>query len=65
MVPPAARLRSAGRALRWGMGFWNVLRIDPTTGGGAAAMSNTARCWGIATLADAATSEALGVTSRS
>ena len=44
-----------------GMGFWNVLRLDPTTGRGAAVMSNTTRRWDIATFADAATSEALGV----
>jgi CubicO group peptidase (beta-lactamase class C family) len=37
-----------------GMGFWNVLRIDPTTGRGAAVMSNTSHRWDIAGFADAA-----------
>jgi CubicO group peptidase (beta-lactamase class C family) len=37
-----------------GMGFWNVLRIDPTNGSGVAVMSNTSTRWDVATLADAA-----------
>jgi len=37
-----------------GMGFWNVLRLDPQTGSGVAIMSNTTRHWKIAELADAA-----------
>ena len=47
-----------------GMGFWNVLRMDPTTGRGSAVMSNTTRRWDIAAFADAATSEALGLSFR-
>ena len=47
-----------------GMGFWNVLRFDPTTGRGAAVMSNTSSRWDIAKLADDATSETLGSASR-
>jgi CubicO group peptidase (beta-lactamase class C family) len=43
-----------------GMGFWNVLRIDPTTGRGVAVMSNTSRRWDIAHFADDATADALG-----
>lgn len=37
-----------------GMGFWNILRVDPTTGRGAAVMSTTSRRWDIASFADAA-----------
>jgi CubicO group peptidase (beta-lactamase class C family) len=43
-----------------GMGFWNVLRVDPTTGRGVAVMSNTTRRWNIARFADDATAETLG-----
>jgi CubicO group peptidase (beta-lactamase class C family) len=35
-----------------GMGFWNVLRYDPTTGRGAAVMSNITSRWDVAALAD-------------
>jgi CubicO group peptidase (beta-lactamase class C family) len=37
-----------------GMGFWNVLRLDPTTGHGAAVMSNTTHRWDVAAFADRA-----------
>jgi CubicO group peptidase (beta-lactamase class C family) len=37
-----------------GMGFFNLLRVDPTTGSGVAVMSNTTRNWEIAALADRA-----------
>ncbi|TML93964.1 MAG: beta-lactamase family protein [Actinobacteria bacterium] len=47
-----------------GMGFWNVLRLDPTTGRGAAVMSNTNSRWEITKLADDAISETLGSSSR-
>jgi CubicO group peptidase (beta-lactamase class C family) len=47
-----------------GMGFWNVLRVDPTTGRGIAVMSNTSRRWEIAKFADDATAEAFGASSR-
>ena len=40
------------------MGFWNLLRIDPTTGYGAAVMSNTTNRWDVAAFADRAMSEA-------
>ncbi len=43
-----------------GMGFWNVLRFDPTAGRGAAVMSNTTHRWDIAGFADAAVSAAFG-----
>jgi len=41
-----------------GMGFWNVLRVDPTTGYGAAVMSNTTKRWDVAAFADRAMCEA-------
>jgi CubicO group peptidase (beta-lactamase class C family) len=41
-----------------GMGFWNVLRYDPTTGRGAAVMSNITSRWAIARFADEAVSAA-------
>jgi hypothetical protein len=44
------------------MGFWNVLRIDPSTGRGVAIMSNTSRRWDIAAVADEAVVDALGLT---
>ncbi len=37
-----------------GVGYWNVLRINPRTADGAAVMSNTTRHWDIAAFADAA-----------
>jgi CubicO group peptidase (beta-lactamase class C family) len=37
-----------------GMGFFNVLRIDPTRGRGVAVMSNTTRRWAVEPFADAA-----------
>jgi CubicO group peptidase (beta-lactamase class C family) len=37
-----------------GMGFFNVLRVDPSTGRGVAVMSNTTRHWAIAAFADRA-----------
>jgi CubicO group peptidase (beta-lactamase class C family) len=43
-----------------GMGFWNVLRFDPTAGRGAAVMSNTTHRWDIAGFADAAVSATVG-----
>ena len=43
-----------------GMGFWNVLRIDPTTGRGVAVMSNTSRRWDIAAFGDDAVADGLG-----
>jgi CubicO group peptidase (beta-lactamase class C family) len=43
-----------------GMGFWNVLRLDPQTGCGVAIMSNTTRHWKITELADAALDAAAG-----
>jgi CubicO group peptidase (beta-lactamase class C family) len=48
-----------------GMGFWNVLRIDPTTGRGAAVMSNTSRRWNVSAAADEAVLDALGPVPRS
>jgi CubicO group peptidase (beta-lactamase class C family) len=48
-----------------GMGFWNVLRIDPSTGRGVAIMSNTSRRWDIAAVADEAVVDALGLASPS
>ena len=42
-----------------GMGYWNVLRLDPQTGSGAAVMSNTTRRWDITAFADAALAAAL------
>jgi CubicO group peptidase (beta-lactamase class C family) len=47
-----------------GMGFWNVLRVDPTTGRGVAVMSNTSRRWEIAQFADDATEETFGASAR-
>jgi CubicO group peptidase (beta-lactamase class C family) len=44
-----------------GMGYWNLLRISPRTGHGAAVMSNTTRHWNITAFADAA----VGITARS
>ena len=40
------------------MGFWNVLRYDPTTGHGAAVMSNITSRWEIAEFADEAVAAA-------
>jgi CubicO group peptidase (beta-lactamase class C family) len=37
-----------------GMGYWNVLRLDPKSGMGAAVMSNVTRHWDITALADQA-----------
>ena len=37
-----------------GMGYWNLLRLNPRTGHGAAVMSNTTRRWNITAFADAA-----------
>jgi CubicO group peptidase (beta-lactamase class C family) len=37
-----------------GMGYWNLLRLNPQTGLGAAVMSNTTRHWNITAFADAA-----------
>jgi CubicO group peptidase (beta-lactamase class C family) len=37
-----------------GMGYWNLLRLNPQTGHGAAVMSNTTRRWNITAFADAA-----------
>jgi CubicO group peptidase (beta-lactamase class C family) len=37
-----------------GMGYWNLLRLNPQTGHGAAVMSNTTRHWNITAFADAA-----------
>jgi CubicO group peptidase (beta-lactamase class C family) len=37
-----------------GMGYWNLLRLDPRTARGAAVMSNTTRHWNITAFADAA-----------
>lgn len=37
-----------------GMGYWNLLRMNPRTGHGAAVMSNTTRHWNITGFADAA-----------
>ena len=42
-----------------GMGFWNLLRIDPGTGRGVAVMSNTTTRWDIAAVADDAVVDAL------
>jgi CubicO group peptidase (beta-lactamase class C family) len=44
-----------------GMGFWNVLRIDPSAGRGVAIMSNTSQRWDIAAFADEAVVDALGL----
>jgi CubicO group peptidase (beta-lactamase class C family) len=35
-----------------GMGFWNVMRVDPERRRGAVVMSNTTRHWPVAQLAD-------------
>ena len=43
-----------------GMGYWNLLRLNPRTAHGAAVMSNTTRHWNITAFADAA----IGVASR-
>lgn len=43
-----------------GMGYWNVFRLDPTTGTGAAVMSNITRHWDITAFADQAIEAALG-----
>ena len=43
-----------------GMGYWNVLRLDPTSDRGAVVMSNTTRHWDIAAFADAAIHTVLG-----
>ena len=37
-----------------GMGYWNLLRMNPQTAHGAAVMSNTTRHWNITEFADAA-----------
>lgn len=37
-----------------GMGYWNLLRMNPRTAHGAAVMSNTTRRWNITAFADAA-----------
>jgi CubicO group peptidase (beta-lactamase class C family) len=37
-----------------GMGYWNLLRLNPQTAHGAAVMSNTTRHWNITAFADAA-----------
>ncbi len=37
-----------------GMGYWNLLRLNPQTTRGAAVMSNTTRHWNITAFADAA-----------
>jgi CubicO group peptidase (beta-lactamase class C family) len=37
-----------------GMGYWNLLRLNPQTASGAAVMSNTTRHWNITAFADAA-----------
>jgi CubicO group peptidase (beta-lactamase class C family) len=37
-----------------GMGYWNLLRLNPQTACGAAVMSNTTRRWNITAFADAA-----------
>jgi CubicO group peptidase (beta-lactamase class C family) len=45
-----------------GMGYWNLLRLNPQTAHGAAVMSNTTRRWNITAFADAAIEAAAGST---
>ena len=43
-----------------GLGYWNVLRLDPATGMGAVVMSNITRHWDITTFADRAIDLTIG-----
>jgi len=47
-----------------GMGYWNLLRLHPRDGHGAAVMSNTTHRWDIITFADAAIDVTVGARSR-
>ncbi|HTQ22311.1 hypothetical protein, partial [Mycobacterium sp.] len=47
-----------------GMGYWNLLRLHPRDGHGAAVMSNTTHRWDIIAFADAAIDVTVGAGSR-